>query len=100
MKIHYLKLQNYRCFDQIELELHPELTVIVGANGAGKTSLLDAMTVALGPYLSKFDEGKGAGFNKQDARKLNTGSSLLEMEPQYPVAIETLGSWTEMDSAG
>lgn len=96
MQITYLKLQNYRCFDEIELSLHPELTVIVGANGAGKSSLLDAITVALGPYLSKFDEGKGAGFSKQDARRVRSKSNKLQMEPQFPIRIETIGNWPNL----
>lgn len=93
MKIHYLKLKNYRCFDEIELSLHPELTVIVGANGAGKSSLLDALTVALGPYLSKFDEGKSEGFHHKDARKLVSNKNKYEMISHYPILLEAIGEW-------
>ncbi|HUD41379.1 MAG TPA: AAA family ATPase [Dokdonella sp.] len=51
----YLKkvtLKNYRCFESIDIDLHPQLTVIVGANGAGKTAILDGITVGLAPILS------------------------------------------------
>lgn len=94
MKIHHLKLQNYRCFEQIELSLHPELTVIVGANGAGKTALLDAITVALGPFLSKFDDGRGEGFKPQDARRISAKSNAFEMLSQYPVEVDVIAEWT------
>lgn len=97
MRVSYLKLQNYRCFDEIEMSLNPELTVIVGANGAGKSALLDGLTVALGPYLSKFDEGKGAGFSKQDARRVRSHSNEFQMEPQFPVRIEAIGHWDSLN---
>lgn len=41
MQIRELTLQNFRCFDQLTLEFHPNLSVIVGANGSGKTSILE-----------------------------------------------------------
>lgn len=50
-----LKLEGWRQFDSIDLELHPRLTVITGANGAGKTSLLRIFSRHLGydrPFLS------------------------------------------------
>lgn len=93
MKITYLKLTNYRCFGQIELSLHPELTVIVGANGAGKSSLLDSLIVALGSYLSKFDESEGNGFKQQDAHRLVSSTNSFEMISQYPICVEAIGEW-------
>lgn len=47
MKIAKIEITNFRCFESIALRLHPKVNVIVGANGAGKTSILDAIAVAL-----------------------------------------------------
>lgn len=33
-------LKNFRCFEKLEVTLDKMLTVVVGANGAGKTSLI------------------------------------------------------------
>ena len=52
MYISRLCLQNYRCYDNFEIDFNKELTVIVAENGKGKTAILDAVAVALGPYLS------------------------------------------------
>lgn len=38
-----VQLFNFRCFSQFNLECSPRLTVISGQNGAGKTSLLEAI---------------------------------------------------------
>lgn len=39
-----LRIQNFRCFDDHELPLRP-MSVVVGANNAGKTTLIEALRV-------------------------------------------------------
>lgn len=50
-----LGLRNYRKFGQLHMEFDPRLTVIIGDNGAGKTSILDAAAIALGTLLHHID---------------------------------------------
>ncbi|MDL5595579.1 AAA family ATPase [Bacillus subtilis] len=57
MKLIRLELENYRCFPALTLEIDPQLTLLVAKNGKGKTSLLDAVKVALWPYVRGFDLG-------------------------------------------
>ena len=47
MRLHSVQLQNFRGFDEITVRLDSSLTVIVGNNGVGKTSLLDATCLGL-----------------------------------------------------
>lgn len=47
MKLAKIEITNFRCFESLTLDLHPEVNVIVGTNGAGKTSILDAIAIAL-----------------------------------------------------
>ena len=42
-----LQLQNFRCFDSLAVELSPRFTFFIGANGEGKTSILEAACVLL-----------------------------------------------------
>ena len=42
-----IEVRDFRCFAQARLELHPNMTVLVGRNAQGKTSLLEAACVAL-----------------------------------------------------
>ncbi len=42
MKLGILRIQGLRCLSGVELELAPAINVFVGANGAGKTSVLEA----------------------------------------------------------
>ena len=43
MRIHSVKLENFRGFKSFEQELSPRLNVFIGKNGSGKTSRLDAI---------------------------------------------------------
>ncbi|MDR2605328.1 MAG: AAA family ATPase [Desulfovibrio sp.] len=43
MKIKSLHLENFRCFENFDLDFDERLTVLVGMNGTGKTATLDAL---------------------------------------------------------
>ena len=51
MRIDRLELRNFKKFAELDLSLHPQFTLLIGDNGAGKTSVLDALAVALGVWL-------------------------------------------------
>lgn len=42
-----LELNQFRCFETLQLELHPGLTIFVGNNAQGKTSILEAACALL-----------------------------------------------------
>lgn len=69
LNLQRLRLRDYRCFEAIDIDFHPKLTVLVATNGAGKTSILDAIAVAFGPYVGAFDEASGKGFESSDIRQ-------------------------------
>ena len=51
MRIDALKIRNFRGFEDEYFSFDPEMTVVVGNNTTGKTTLLKAIQVALGAYL-------------------------------------------------
>lgn len=51
MKITSLKIQNFRGFENEAFDFDPQMTVVVGNNTTGKTTLLNAVQIALGAYL-------------------------------------------------
>ncbi|MEP7121432.1 MAG: AAA family ATPase [Byssovorax sp.] len=52
MKLDRLHLSNFRGFEDLTLDLHRSLTVLVGANGAGKTSVLQALEIASSHFVA------------------------------------------------
>ena len=45
MKINNLKVDNFRLFDDMKLQLNGKNTVIFGVNGTGKTSILKSINL-------------------------------------------------------
>ena len=43
MALTWLRVEQFRCFETVELELDPRFNLFVGANASGKTSLLEAL---------------------------------------------------------
>lgn len=66
MKLVRLHLQNFRCFDRLVVEFEPKLTVIVAENGSGKTSILDAIAIGFGRFLTKLPGVTGVGTKESD----------------------------------
>lgn len=74
LRVDRLELSNFRCFPEISIDLHERLTVIVANNGQGKTAILDAIAIALGPFVGAFDDGKDRAFERDDIRLLQAGT--------------------------
>ncbi len=96
MYISKLYLENFRCYDKFEIDFDKELTVIVAENGQGKTAILDAVAIAMGPYLSCFSDSKARGIRETDVRQtVETASEsqleILRMKAQYPVIVGAEG---------
>jgi len=75
MKIKSLHLHNFRRFSDFSLGLHPQLSVLVARNGAGKTSILDGLALALGAFLTRLPKVTGLNPKDTDFRVLSDGSS-------------------------
>lgn len=74
MRLDRIEIKNFRCFEELDLELHPEFTLLVGVNGSGKTSLLDALAVALGAWLLGFPTRERRYIFPDDMRRVKVVS--------------------------
>ncbi|MEO5730675.1 MAG: AAA family ATPase [Byssovorax sp.] len=59
-----IRIENFRGIRAATLELHPEVTVLFGANAAGKTTMLDALAIALGALVARVPKAAGRSFAK------------------------------------
>ena len=93
LKFVEIRLRDYRCFHELDIDFHPRLTVLVATNGAGKTSILDAIAVALGPFIGAFDEAVGKHFEPCDIRQFRARETVThEMEYAHQgVRLEAIG---------
>lgn len=96
--IDQISLHNYRCFEHKTIQLNRHMNLLVGKNASGKTTVLEAVSVALGAYLAAYKEYVPSRFvqNISDSdvrrKKQKWGqrdvliSSGIE---QYPCFVET-----------
>lgn len=92
MKLKNIKITNYRCFKEAELGFDENITLIVGQNGAGKTTILDAVAVSIGTFLLGIDGGVSRGISKDDARyEFYDLDGTTDPQHQFPVQIESIG---------
>lgn len=90
MRINKLHLQNFRCYDSLDIDFEPGLTVIVGENGKGKTAIFDALAIAMEPYLNSFGV-VGKQISQKDVRRIpiyqEDNRHIKSMKSLYPVQI-------------
>jgi predicted ATP-binding protein involved in virulence len=93
MRLDYIRLQNFRCFESRELELAPRFNLIIGDNATGKTTLLDGMAIGLGSLFLGFPEpATTLSISKDQARlRFFEQGGVLTAEPQFPVVVASTG---------
>ncbi|HBF33118.1 TPA: ATPase [Candidatus Sumerlaeota bacterium] len=83
MKASKLTLENFRSAKNLSIDLNPKITLLVGVNGAGKTTIIDAMAILLSRAIVRL-QGSNAGIRKiQETDICNRESSAtLELTCQ------------------
>lgn len=88
MLIKKLKLVNFKCFEDFEIDFHDKLTVIIGGNGTGKTSILEGAAIALSSMFAKMNGVVSHGIDKTQAhKKFFAIGSNKDVQEQYPVVV-------------
>ncbi|MBA5636169.1 AAA family ATPase [Duganella sp. LX20W] len=99
MRLKSLQLQNFRGYANHEFSLHPQFNLIVGENGAGKTSFLEAASVAIGSWFLGI---RGYDSRNIRARDIRIERDFLEQRyrelPQYPVRVGATGTFPIMEA--
>ena len=94
MHIHRVKILNFKGFASCEVELDPRFNLFVGDNATGKTSFLDALSIALDSYFlgMKGVERPGGIDSSQVRAQEHRYSDRISFEKQYPTRIEVEGT--------
>lgn len=81
MHINTLQLQNFRGIENLNISLDPHLTLFVGTNGTGKSSILEAINILLSWVLARVRNEKGSGQPIREINIHNTANfALLKIE--------------------
>jgi predicted ATP-binding protein involved in virulence len=102
MRIDHLTVENFKGFDHREFHFHPQVNLLVGVNGTGKTTLLDAIAVSAGawflgmrgydtrhirPHEVRLQANVPKGSQTNGRRK-----TPITWEYQYPCAVSASGA--------
>ena len=96
MRIDQLLVRNFKKFEEQTFDLHPQFTLLVGDNGSGKTSVLDALAVSLGVWLvEKPDtilQNSGRNIQAKDIRlKPFREGDRFQFQECWPVVVQATG---------
>lgn len=100
MYIKNIKLQNYRNYENLDLNLGKKTTLLIGKNGAGKTNLITALKQSLSFIFSKNSKiqqknfvantmASIKSFDTTDAMRMKNEDGSQNMEGRWPVKINT-----------
>lgn len=85
MKLSKIDITHFRCFESLSIALQPDVNVIVGINGAGKTSILDAIAIALYELVAALSDDNKRHRTMQGA---SLKASDIYLDPNASSAIE------------
>jgi predicted ATP-binding protein involved in virulence len=107
MRIDRLEVENFKKFAKQTIELHPRFTLFVGENGAGKTTVLDALAVAASVWLVEEPDSTLFGSSRNIAKteirlKPELKGDRIQFREWRPVKVRAIGrigdhenvSWT------
>ncbi len=84
-----IEIENFRSIVSMELNFKPGVNLLIGDNGVGKTSILDAIVIALGGYLNGVNGVSAKNIVMADVRlnTVNVGSVSTSIQYHTPVRI-------------
>ncbi len=83
-----IHLENYRGYRSFDCEFDDRMNLIIGDNGAGKTSLLSAIVNTLYSQMSIVNESYGFSYNDVYTEYLKSGDATYQSKEYYPLVIE------------
>ncbi|MBV1702477.1 MAG: AAA family ATPase [Hyphomicrobiales bacterium] len=97
MHIKSLHLKNFRCFEEATFEFAPGFNLLIGGNGAGKSSVLDAITESLVEWVPVGEVHTTLDVKKDIRMVLSKNSKSGRFEYVFPLNL--LASYDTVDYA-
>lgn len=84
MKIKHLIIENFRAIKYLDLDCSTGTNVFIGDNGAGKSTILDAITMLFSWLNARLSSPKGRGRNiRKDDIRNGSGYCFLSVEMEH-----------------
>ncbi|MBE5230317.1 MAG: AAA family ATPase [Microcystis aeruginosa PMC 728.11] len=79
MRIKFIKLINYRGAVSLNIDFHRQLNVFIGVNGAGKSTILDSLSIMLSWLVNRLKNTNASG-RKISETEINNGQGTAIIE--------------------
>lgn len=99
MLLKNLHIINFKMFEDLNLQFKPGFNLILGDNGVGKTSVLEAATVAVSGFLTGMEDIPTRNIYKDDIHYniIVNNNGTFDRSYCYPVEIESTISYAGTD---
>ena len=89
MIIESVHIQNFKGIKDCNIKLNSKFNVIKGCNGKGKTSILEAITVSLGGFISGLEGVDTRHFSQRELRKFyeRSGDGACTVHYELPIEV-------------
>lgn len=96
----YLKnitVNNFKCFEDLTVDFSEGVNLLIGNNGTGKTSLLEALAVAIGTSFSYTSGIEQKLLNNTNVRSvyMDKGESTYALSYQFPQKVSGELIWQD-----
>ena len=95
-----LRVENYRCFEELNLPLEEDTTVLFAENGGGKTALLTALAMGLAvfqrgsPKTLKLEAGRDPRKHKPNEKRRSEPAGRCEVTWTAAVGETEFATWS------
>ncbi len=87
MKINSIHIQNFKGFADQEFYFNPNMSVLIGDNASGKTSVLDALAFVLGTFFLGIDGVKSRPLKEYEKRKVIFSPESVEIQLPFKISV-------------
>lgn len=90
MRLSEVEIHNFRGIENCRLQFHDRINLIIGKNGVGKTSILEAVAVGLGGFISGLDGVPTRNFTQDEIRAQYTKTGDGSYNQKFILPIEVI----------
>lgn len=89
MRLEQVVINNFKGIEECTVELESGFNLLIGDNGYGKTSLLEAISVGLGGYIAGIADVSARNFTQDEIRVIleKTGEGSFNRRYMTPVSV-------------
>jgi len=88
MKVNEIDIQNFKGFEEKNFKFNPQMTVLIGDNATGKTTILDALSFVLGTFFLGVDGIASRPLKQSEKRKVIVSPDAFEIKLPFKIAVK------------